>query len=1147
MKNIQRLALVFSIASALFSCTNLEVRMPKGPQGEQGTPGRDGLSAYEVWVKAVHDGIITYPGTTEINDFFIYLKGKDGKDGLTPQVADGKDGIPQWIFVKGQNDTVWTGVPAAGRDGKDGKNGLSAYEIWKISVAEGIQDPKNPGQTWPKDRTSTADFYKFLTGNDGDDGLTPYVGTNGNWFIGKTDTGVPATGPQGEKGATGAAGQTPHVGDNGNWFIGTKDTGVKARGPQGNTGKTGATGSDGLSAYELWVKDVTGGKGLEDPKHPGSLWPKDKTTVADFYEYLKGADGLSAYEIWVKAVTDGTIVHEGGTAVTEYFKYLKGEKGDKGADGKTPTIGGNGNWFIDGKDTGVKAQGDPGTNGLSAYELWLKDVATGTLQDPKNPDTTWPKDKTAMADFYDYLTGPKGDDGLVPYIGGNGNWFIGKTDTGVPAKGRDGLNGTDGKSAYEIWKALAQTGDLDDPHNPGTKWDKTRVSADDFWAYLSGVDGKDGKDGLTPAIGANGNWFIGKTDTGVPAKGQDGATPTVGENGNWFIGAKDTGVPAKGKDGAVGKDGLSAYELWVKDVKSAAGLEDPHNPGTKWDPAKTTPADFWRYLQGRDGKDGKSAYELWKADVLSEAGLTNPGNGVYDPAEYPNWPKSAVTLSDFWLYLKGKDGRNGADGKPAGHLVDTVYIEEAIPGKYNVAPVRAVMIVSKTDTTYEFVNPITGGEAFIVTGPGPVIIPNCKVTFTDGKGKTYTKTSNEEGYIYLTRAELPVYSTGNPSMLWDKGNKENGTKPTSFSFGTTTITDSKKIAATCKVAYRVDLELKTTKVFNGDGVGYGISTVASGSLTRIIEGTRDTRDMQNSSSRYGAIFYKYFNKADLTANNNVYPTFITNTGKSFKRRTVDGNGTDSYIARQTSGDIEPTTLSVHAGTKYGTGNARWYYADYGMVVEADQIEVPEIHYMGELDVMGKKGDNISYNNKKVFDKKPDPSNPGAANPVDVQKTNYELILGQTSFAFAIDWSTFGFCYSKYAKKDADGIWRFRRFESFNDYLENSGYNSSETNFETSRFRNSGSLNGVKIENSVGIKIKNNYHLIRNVYNNFKIAFDDFIAPAGGDNNNTVLYLGKEGKFYYDPNNQYKAKCTVGSKAYEFQAIVDGVSSPFPQP
>ena len=40
--------------------------------------------------------------------------------------------------------------------------------------------------------------------------------------------------------------------------------------------------------------------------------------------------------------------------------------------------------------------------------------------------------------------GPQGDPGLTPFIGENGNWWIGDTDTGVKAAGTDGEDGDDG-------------------------------------------------------------------------------------------------------------------------------------------------------------------------------------------------------------------------------------------------------------------------------------------------------------------------------------------------------------------------------------------------------------------------------------------------------------------------------------------------------------------------------------------------------------------------------------------------------------------------------------------------------------------------------------------------------------------------------
>ena len=65
---------------------------------------------------------------------------------------------------------------------------------------------------------------------DGKDGDTPYIGANGNWFVGDTDLGVRA---QGERGEKGERGDTPYIGENGNWHVGGIDIGVPAS--QGNT------------------------------------------------------------------------------------------------------------------------------------------------------------------------------------------------------------------------------------------------------------------------------------------------------------------------------------------------------------------------------------------------------------------------------------------------------------------------------------------------------------------------------------------------------------------------------------------------------------------------------------------------------------------------------------------------------------------------------------------------------------------------------------------------------------------------------------------------------------------------------------------------------------------------------------------------
>ncbi|HPX84221.1 MAG TPA: hypothetical protein PLW60_01290, partial [Bacilli bacterium] len=51
--------------------------------------------------------------------------------------------------------------------------------------------------------------YQFIVpfGTDGENGLTPRIGTNGNWWIGEEDTGIFAQGPQGEQGNSGVNGE----------------------------------------------------------------------------------------------------------------------------------------------------------------------------------------------------------------------------------------------------------------------------------------------------------------------------------------------------------------------------------------------------------------------------------------------------------------------------------------------------------------------------------------------------------------------------------------------------------------------------------------------------------------------------------------------------------------------------------------------------------------------------------------------------------------------------------------------------------------------------------------------------------------------------------------------------------------------------
>ena len=155
------------------------------------------------------------------------------------------------------------------------------------------------------------------SGSPGTDGITPRIGTNGNWYLGDTDTGKPSRGDKGDKGAdgkdgvdgspgaAGADGVTPAIGENGNWFVGNTDTGKPSRGEKGDPGKDGVDGSPGAAGAD-GVTPHIGDNGNWFVGNTDTGKPSRGATGA------KGSDGANG---------------------------KNGAQGEKGADGKTPVRG----------------------------------------------------------------------------------------------------------------------------------------------------------------------------------------------------------------------------------------------------------------------------------------------------------------------------------------------------------------------------------------------------------------------------------------------------------------------------------------------------------------------------------------------------------------------------------------------------------------------------------------------------------------------------------------------------------------------------------------------------------------------------------------------------------------------------------------
>lgn len=115
---------------------------------------------------------------------------------------------------------------------------------------------------------------KMIGGGAGEDGITPHIGINGNWYIGDTDTGIPAEGQDGLTGADGQIGAPGSNGSNGNtpyiqggyWYIDGVNTGVLATGQNGVPGADGDDGAPGTNG----LNGIDAGGGFELCVTPGT-------------------------------------------------------------------------------------------------------------------------------------------------------------------------------------------------------------------------------------------------------------------------------------------------------------------------------------------------------------------------------------------------------------------------------------------------------------------------------------------------------------------------------------------------------------------------------------------------------------------------------------------------------------------------------------------------------------------------------------------------------------------------------------------------------------------------------------------------------------------------------------------------------------
>jgi len=276
--------------------------------------------------------------------------------------------------------------------------------------------------------------------------IYPFINDLGNWSIGDFDTGIPFD-------LDDLSGlEFPTMGDNGNWFIGDIDTEIPAIIPSISEDGTWMIGEydTNISASEFSIEEL--GTPFVAPN--GNWWIGSNDTGVPALGFEDLSIDLEDFQNipyvgpnenwWVGVVDTGIAVDD----LMEVYPYI-GENDHwwigevdtyiaaHGLEGNTPYpyFGDNGNWFVGDVDTGISvydAAGDLTSISINFDGNWaidLVDIGIPAVIISVEMDGNWRiNDADIGISFYETSIVP-------PYIGANGNYFIGSTDTGISAYG----------------------------------------------------------------------------------------------------------------------------------------------------------------------------------------------------------------------------------------------------------------------------------------------------------------------------------------------------------------------------------------------------------------------------------------------------------------------------------------------------------------------------------------------------------------------------------------------------------------------------------------------------------------------------------------------------------------------------------------
>ena len=225
--------------------------------------------------------------------------------------------------------------------GEDLPRGKSAYEV---AVENGFSGTETEWLASLKGATGAPG----ANGKDGTDGKTPYVGDNGNWYIGADDTGKPSRGAKGDKGEKGDKG---------------------AKGEKGNTGAQGIQGERGIQG----VQGAKGDKG--DTGATPNLTIGSVTTLEAGQNATASMGGTAESPVLNLGIPRGTKGEPGQDGVTPTFSIESVETGEPGTDAEVTMTG-------DAPNHGLRfviPRGDKGDKGDTDISLGLTSAAVGQI------------------------------------------------------------------------------------------------------------------------------------------------------------------------------------------------------------------------------------------------------------------------------------------------------------------------------------------------------------------------------------------------------------------------------------------------------------------------------------------------------------------------------------------------------------------------------------------------------------------------------------------------------------------------------------------------------------------------------------------------------------------------------------------------